>query len=756
VITPTAPSGQPLSRNRYIELIEQLYYKVDVDDSRLPGWTSAAEILLYRQTGNRQYLDRTHELLKIILEDYQQIGVVQPGLRLTGFKIPYRIVLIARLCLKEELLDDGDIALLHQFFTDLLSEAEYERGSMNRAFGYLAAIHPVLAWIHDHPKRDQLLEIERLVLGDLTTHFEADEDSYGYGALTMVNMIAWLKESLLEHLYEHPKMRQCFENILDMWSGIGRASIYGDWRPTEPAWGWYLCAMEKAASVYEDGRFKRAARLIFENYERTLVAQPDWFHHHDLYGLALAFESADDAIEETSPNSVSKLIYRNNGNPERAMLRAGWDPGDLVGMISLASGNEHGHTDPLAINGLIGDGVILEDNGRNGVEPYYHNLLHVADNPDDFPIPRAKVPAGQWQTLRISFQSQRNYGRFRPEASFPFDYTHQVCNDIPREFGYDPTSEWVFLLGMKVYGDGYDFDLRSVTLVGDQSERQICDFEHQEWIGLTDAIDTPDTGKAGRFHITRTESDNPAKEASDWSTTVYIGVKLPGSLSIAHDGFHSVDVDYRFTGNTPTDTIQLLCIGEENGYPRKWMFNELPHYPVQIRSFQDNPDHTHGIFDYSEKTLSGRMINRNREVYFTKHFEHDFLLVSDTVQVADGEAYTAAPLWHVMNPVDLGGGWFEITYEGRALIWLLPKDDTVVEVQPWERLDRFGVDTYNTHLLYRGKHCHGTQWERFETLIVPLGRGEVPEAVLNSVALTSSDTDRVLTISDYRHVLPAT
>ena len=124
-----------MNRESYFHIVNELYHKIETDDSRLPGWTSAAEVLLYRQTGDEVYLKSIHALLKVILDDYRQVGVVQPGLRLTGFKIPYRIVLLARVCLDEGVLTDGEIVVLKQFFTDLLTEAEYERGSMNRAFG---------------------------------------------------------------------------------------------------------------------------------------------------------------------------------------------------------------------------------------------------------------------------------------------------------------------------------------------------------------------------------------------------------------------------------------------------------------------------------------------------------------------------------------------------------------------------------------------------------------------------------------------
>ena len=511
--------------------------------------------------------------------------------------------------------------------------------------------------------------------------------------------------------------------------------------------------MEKAAAVYGDGRYKWAARVILENYRETMQQNPAWFHHHDLYGLALAFDCCDDSIQETIPDSSSKLIYRNNGSPERAMLRAGWEPGDTVAMISLASGNEHGHTDPLALNGLIGHGTILEDNGRNGVEPVYHNLLHVTDQPEDFPLPMTKVPDGRWQTLRGSFNSQRNYGRFRPEASFPFDYTHQVGNDIPRAFGYDPETEWVFLVGLKVYGEGYDFDLGSVTLVGDAGRRQITGFKNQQWIGLTGLDKDSEGHTSGRFRVTRTRSDNPAKEASDWATTVYIGVKLPGPFSIKNDGFDAIEMDYRFSGNKPADTIQLLCIGEESGYPRKWMFNELPHYPVRVRSFQDNIDHTHAQLDYDEKSLSGREIHRSRELFFTKRRQNEFLMVSDAVWVEDDAPYTAAPLWHVMNPVDLGEGWFEIVYEGRALIWLMPKEDSNVEVKAWKDLDRFEVGPYNSHIIYRSKQRRGGEPEHFETLIIPLQPDEDAREIKAGVNLTVSGNGRSLTLKGESHML---
>jgi hypothetical protein len=740
-----------MKRERYLQAIETLYRERGTDDSRLPGWTSPAEILLYQQTGERVYLDSVYQLLKVILEDYQKIGVVQPKLRLTGFKIPYRIVLMARLCLGEGLLEDEEVALLKQFFTDLLLEAEYERGSMNRAFGFLAAIHPVLEWVPNHPRKKELLEIEQIVLGDLKKHYEADEDSYGYGALTMVNLITWLEESELEDLYRHPKIRQCFENILDMWSGIGRASVYGDWRPTEPAWGWYICALEKAATVYQDGRFKWMAGVIFENYQKTLQETPDWFHPHDLYGLTLAFQCADDSVVPVMPNSHSKLIYRNNGHVERAMLRAGWQAGDLLAMVSLASGNEHGHSDPLAINGLIGEGVILEDNGRAGVEPAFHNVLQVTDEIEDFPLPQTRVPDGQWQTLRASFDSQRNYGRFRPEASFPFDYTHQVGNDMPRAFAYDPKREWVFIIGLKVYDQAYTFDLGAVTLIGDRSQRVITDFQNQTWVGLSSVIDKGEGRSIGRFEVHKTVSDNPAKEASDWATTVYIGVKFSEPFSIAADGFHSFEMDYKFSGTTPEDTIHLLCMGEAGGYPRKWMFNELPHYPVQVKTFQDNLDFTHGVFDYTEKSLSGRTIHRSRSLFFTKHYKHNFLWVRDRVFVEDLDTYMAAPLWHVMHPVDLGDGWFEVRYEGRALIWLLPKPNSHIVTKAWKGLDAFQRDPYNSHVIYCGKVCDGGEEEWFETLIIPLGNGEDGKKVKEMVQLTSDK--RVLMIGSERHDL---
>lgn len=733
-------------KQHYLDIITDALHRHGSDNSRLPGWTSAAEILLYRETGDQTFLDRSHALLEAILEDYQNIGVVQPRLRLTGFKIPYRIVQVARLCLEEERLAPEQIVTLNPFFTDLLLEAEYERGSMNRAFGYLAAIHPILAWVPDHPRRQELLEIEQMVLGDLTTHFEPDEDSYGYGALTLVNMIHWFRESKLEHLYQEPKLRQCFENFLDTWSGIGRAPIYGDWRPNEPAWGWYSAAMEQAAAVYQDGRFKWAARCLRENYQRTMEKDATWFHPHDLYGFVLAFECCDDDVQEVTPDGSSRVIYRNNGSVERAVLRSGWDPGDTVAMISLASGNEHGHTDPMAINGLIGHGTILEDNGRNGVEPFYHNVLHVTDRAEDFPVPRTKIPVGAWQTVRGSFGSQRNYGRFRPEASFPFDYTHQVGNDIPRAFGYDPEKEWVFLVGLKVYGEGYDFDLGAVTLVGEGGRREIADFENQAWIGLTSRETDSEGRSVGRFRITRPVSDNPEREASDWATTFYIGVKLPGPFSIANDGFDAIEMDYRLSGNTPADTIQFLCIGEEEGYPRKWMFNELPHYPVQVRSFDDCDDSTRVQMDYNENSLSGRRINRSREVYFSKERENPFLVVADSVNVEDDRPYTAGPLWHVMNPVDLGEGWFEIAYEGRALIWLMPKEGTEVEVNAWEDLDRFEVGAYNSHVIYRKKACRDGGVEGFDTLIVPLMPGEDGKAVKAGVRVSGRGRERSVTI----------
>ena len=362
------------------------------------------------------------------------------------------------------------------------------------------------------------------------------------------------------------------------------------------------------------------------------------------------------------------------------------------------------------------------------------------------------MPDSQWQTLRASFQSQRNYGRFRPEASFPFDYTHPVGNDIPRSFSFVPEREWVFIVGLKVYGQGYTFDLGKVTLVGDRSQRVITDFATQAWVGLSSVENGPDGQDFGRFHVTTPVSDNPAKESSDWASTLYIGVKFSDCLSIANDGFHSFEMDYRLSGQMPEESIHLLCIGEEGGYPRKWMFNELPHYPVRVKSFGDTADFTRGVFEYTEKSLSGRIIQRTRDVFLTKGKKHDFLLVSDSVFVEDLDVYTAAPLWHVMDPVDLGEGWFEIAYQGRALIWLMPKLGSQIQVKSWDGLDPFQRDPYNSHVIYRGKTCEGGELEQFETLIIPLKPGENAVELRDSVSLVT-ESHRVLTIGSEHQIL---
>ena len=127
-------------------------------------------------------------------------------------------------------------------------------------------------------------------------------------------------------------------------------------------------------------------------------------------------------------------------------------------------------------------------------------------------------------------------------------------------------------------------------------------------------------------------------------------------------------------------------------------------------------------------------------------------MVSDRVSIEDQHSYMAAPLWHVMNPVDLGDGWFEVAYEGRALIWLLPKNDTEVKVQSWSALDHFNAGPYNSHLIYRGKECRGGEEERFETLIMPLQPGEDGESVKNTVRLEVSN-ERVLKVGAEQQIL---
>ena len=735
-----------MKRNEYYAMMKRLYEKMGRDNGYVPGWTTHTEVLLYEETGDLRYVELLAGDMREQLNRYKVDGIVEEGLKRTGFKIPHRVAASAGVLLHHESFPEEEKETLRSFIGELLSHAEYERGAMNRAMGFMAAINPLRRLFGPHPEDDDLDEVERLLGSDWKNFCEPEERAYGYEALTYLYLIDWIENGGLKEWYQLPAMKRGFENMLYSRAGNGRCAVFGDWRPWEPCWGLYAAIFEKAAAAYQDGRFKFVADRLIEGWKAEL-AEDIPQHPHDLMGLSFAFRWCDDAVAPKVPADSKAVITRNSGAPERLVLRSGWGKDDLFATISLSDREEHGHNDPLAINGLQAGGILLEDNGRETYNDYCHNLLYTCDDPDDFPEAKYREKPGAWQTLRLDFRSVRHYGHFKHDFSMPVKTKHLVSNDLPAEFDYDPGKEWVFLMRWLGIGS-YTFRVKEIRLVSGTAKKILTDFQGEAdvWQGLS-AVE----GAVGRFDLDFASLVGEIPENLAKLPPIFTGRRFSYPLDLANGEYDALEIDYMIEGNLPEEDFHLICIGGSKGYPRQWYTFELPQYGADVVHYSENDEHCHAVCKADGKSRTGRTFEKQREVLFLKN---RLVWINDSVRYDDGKPYTAGPLWHVKKILSRGENWLVAEAEKKLLIYFDPKPGTIVDVAEWEDAER---DTrgsrYNRYTFYQRFTTSSRETEHFDTLLIPLGKDDDHERLVSTIDIAHHDRGTTIEIGDDRFVL---
>ena len=728
-----------MKRNDYFTLMKQLYEKMGRDNGYVPGWTTFTEVLLYEQTGDPVYANRLAEDMREQLGRYKRDGIVEKGLKRTGFKIPHRVAAASSVLLHHECFSEDEKSTLSKFIGELLSHAEYERGAMNRAMGFMAAINPLRAQYGPHPEDDDLDEVERL-LGDDWTHFcEPEERAYGYEALTYLYLIDWIENGGHQQWYQLPAMKRGFENMLYSRAGNGRCAVFGDWRPWEPCWGLYAAVFEKAAAAYQDGRYKFIAERLIESWKAELEANIHQ-HPHDLMGLSFAFRWCDDDVSVEIPSDSQSVITRNSGVPERLVLRSGWGKDDLFSTISLSDRDEHGHNDPLAINGLQAGGILLEDNGRETYNDYCHNVLYTCDEPEDFPVKRYRETPGVWQTLRLDFRSVRHYGHFKHDHSMPVKTKHPVRNDLPPEFDFDPSKEWVFL--MRWIGIGsYSFRVKEIRLVSDAGQKVLTDFceDREIWQELAEV-----EGTIGKFDFDFASKIDEVPKDLNTLPPIFIGRRFPYPLDLENGEYDALEIDFMMDGNLPEEDFHLICIGGANGYPRQWYTFELPQNGAEVTHYRETDDHSHAVCGSTGMSRTGRSFERRRELLFVKN---RYVWVKDCIQYHDAKPFTGGPLWQVRKILSRGDNWMLAEAESRLLIYFIEKPGSVIDVAEWEDAEQdVRGSRYNRYTYYQRLTASSQDAVYFDTLLIPLLQDDDPQRIVASINVIHHDSSGATTI----------
>lgn len=719
-----------MRRSDYFEMMKRLYEKMGHDDGYVPGWTTHTEVLLYEETGDNRYVDLLAGDMRDQLRRYETDGIVENGLKRTGFKIPHRVAASARVLMHHESFPEEEKETLRNFIGELLSHAEYERGAMNRAMGFMASINPLRELFGPHPEDEDLDEVQRLLGNDWTHFCEPDERSYGYEALTYLYLIDWIENSGRQEWYQLPAMKRGFENMLYSRAGNGRCAIFGDWRPWEPCWGLYAAVFEKAAATYQDGRFKWIADQLMEGWKAELAADIHQ-HPHDLMGLSFACRWCDDTVSAEIPIDSPALITRNSGVPERLVLRSGWGRDDLFAAVSLSDRNEHGHNDPLAINGLQAAAILLEDNGRETYGDYCHNVLYTCDEPEDYPEPRYREKPGVRQTIRLDFRSVRHFGHFNNDYSMPVKRKHPVRHkELPAMFDYDPAEEWVFLMRWLGIGS-YTCRIEEIRLVSDDGCRILTDFEsdREAWEGLT-AVE----GTVGRFDFDFASKMDEIPDDMNQLPPIFIGRRFPYSLDLETSGYEALEIDYKIEGNRPEEDFHLICIGGAAGYPRQWYTFAIPQNGAEMNRYEETDEYCYTVCRSSGNTRTRRNFNKQREILFVKN---RYVWVKDSVQYRDEKPFTAGPLWQVKKILSTGENWAVVEAEQRLLIYFLPKENAVIDVAEWDGAEQETRGSrFNRYTFFQRLTTASQQAVCFDTLLIPLGEDDVPERIVSSIIVT--------------------
>ena len=738
-----------MKRDEYLAMMTRLYGEMGRDNGYVPGWTTFTEVLLYQETGDPRYVDLLAQDMRSQLKRYEDVGILEEGLKRTGFKIPHRVAASAGVLLHHESFPEEEKATLRRFIGDLLSEAEYERGAMNRAFGFMAAINPLRRLYGPHPEDEDLDAVERVIGNDWTRFCEPVERAYGYEALTYLFLIDWIETGGHQEWYELPEMKRGLENLLYSRAGNGRCAVFGDWRPWEPCWGLYAAVLEKAAAVYQDGRFKFMAQQLIQGWEDEL-AKDVHQHPHDLMGLSYAIQWCDDTVPAEVPSDSPALITRNSGAAERLVLRRGWERDDLFATISLSDRDDHGHTDPLAINGLQAGGVLLEDNGRETRDNYHHNLLFDCDDPGDFPVPRYSEKPGVWQTIRLDFRSARHFGFFNDDPSIPMSAKHTAGKHLPSDFDYDPGSEWVFLI--RWLGIGlYTFRLKEARLVsGDRSE-VITSFpaDRDAWLGLSSV-----ERSVARFDFDFASIVDEVPEDLGKLPPIFIGRRFPYPLGLEESGYDSIEIDYRIDGNLPEEDFHMICIGGTGGRPTQWYSFSLPQHGAEVAHYCETDQYVHAVCRSGGTSRTRRAVERRREVLFLKN---RYVWVKDSIHYPDGEPFTAGPLWQIRRIVSRGTNWLVAEAERRLLIYFIQQPGVEAAAQEWEGAEQeTSGSRHNRYTWYQRMTAASSDPVYFDTLLIPLEEDDDPERIVSSISVVHSGADGSTTLEIGRDRLAMT
>jgi len=300
----------------------------------------------------------------------------------------------------------------------------------------------------DHPSAHIWRKQAEVLIYDNLGKWEA-EDATLYNGVWMYVMLLYMENLNNDKILTQPIFRYYFDYYLNLITPYGTMVDIGD-ANFNNAFEWFIPCFEKAASLYNDGRYKYAAEKIFNRMLKDGKQSA---------GLASiisdAYRWCDDKVKIAIPEIQSCEVLDDIVG-KKIVFRTGWDSLSTYLLLNYrdeGDGNymtreylrntipveeekmHHGSSDENAIIFLMTNGsILLHHAGYRDALPsgmfgayradYYHNRLVVRKNKRelrDSLVVLSPVP-GQRYKKQTLLEFVRNSGNYRPVRTFKVDF----------------------------------------------------------------------------------------------------------------------------------------------------------------------------------------------------------------------------------------------------------------------------------------------------------------------------------------------
>jgi hypothetical protein len=732
---PAIDLDRPVKRADYLAHLEQIDALIAAKKGEV-AWEECRPlqaVTLFKATGETKYLDQVVDDVHGWIRDRQSGLHRIPG---DSFVMRYPCAMAITLAIEQnKLTPDEKIAAL-DILGDVQLRASWEGGGLeNRAMGMTLGIEPTLRLIPDYLLAPELNKYAATMEHEIVNQGEPLENAANYIPITLLYLDYWIESNGRQDLYDSPKLKHTFERLLDMLSPAAGLPWFGDYGGTQSESTLLIAVLEKAASVYHDGRYKWAAHRMYQAWLQDPASQVPVvkFSGWELMALASAYAWADDSVPEVKPTIRSVVDSRNSGQLDKAILRTGWDRDDLYVMTDLMNGYEHGDNDPLAITSICKNGLYaLSD--KSGRDQSNHSAPLVRPSPEDFPFPREDVPAGKWCHASLELKNHWSFNNFFGGVGSPMLYSGvygmEQDDKFPSEYTYDPARQFTFVLTLQGKGRAR-LCLDDIKLVGKKGEKMLEDFEGQPqgWVGrFAQADDARFGNHCGAFEL----------DLLNGQTRV--GKKFAYPLDIDSGDYDRIEFWYKITPEDGQASFYTLTIGDKQGYPCNYLFIHSPMAPSECLACSDGSAAANVTLRVVDTDPSGGRESRTRQILLAGK---KLLWVRDQIADQAPHGATAGPLWYArgLSPIH-GANWFDTWDEGNLLVYFLPHD---------QRTQGFG-DTHRVSLhdfrvpffVYQTQTPAAPFDLAFDTLLIPHDSTVDPAVLAKSIRVLHDDQDFTL------------